>query len=175
MLLFFRAGEECLKDMKTNKEGSQEYSERWEEELVFQWSDGLLHLSHAFGGCLWILDFECTECMCWGRRMVLNSPRYMYSKQIRRVWEGTSWTILPLSSLSLTVRLVLCAYLKWAGIYQFPRVIPKSKELLLWNTGPSCNLHCLGHSRCCKRHFVPFFLMALEIRSTFANDASSLP
>lgn len=50
-----------LKIMKTNKKGSQEYSGRWEEELGFQWSDNLLHLSHTFGEGLWIPDFECAE------------------------------------------------------------------------------------------------------------------
>lgn len=91
--------------MKKIKKGSQEYSGRWEEELRFQWSDSLPHLSYAFGRCLWILDVQTVQ--CWGGRMVLNSPRHMYSKQIGCVWERTSWTTLPLSSLSLTVKLVL--------------------------------------------------------------------
>lgn len=101
-----------LKNTKTNKKGSQEYSGRWEEELGCQWCDSLLHLSHVFGGCLWILDFEFAVL-----GLENGIKEYIYSKQTRCVWEGKSRTILPLSSLSLTVRLVkILAHLKWAGI-----------------------------------------------------------
>lgn len=45
----------------------------------------------------------------WTGRLVLNSPKYTESKQIRCILERTSQTILLISRVSLTVRLVLCA------------------------------------------------------------------
>lgn len=72
-----------LKNMKTNEKGSQEYSRRWEEELGFQQFDSLLHLSHAVGRRLWILDFECLERAALRRENLIKHPKIHIFQEIR--------------------------------------------------------------------------------------------
>lgn len=108
--------------------------------------------------------------------MELTSLRYTCSKQIRWVWEET---ILPLLSLCLTMRWFVCAY---SGILRVGRNRLTARAWSPAQTsghsgmdgGPRCNLHCLGCSRYWKKEFLPGFQLALEIRSTFVSDISSL-